>query len=163
VLSYWMFKYIGMVLTSGLILFLCLGLLMIDSAVEILVHVNTFEKAFRKDPKVGKGDLAGVLFLKETMPRLSVYYLLLATVFFTSFIAAPYLSPLLMSLLSHFVDVAVSVTISISPILIVVPVGILAFAIGAVTIIAMGGIIKSKVFGFAPSAPQNIILFKKRK
>jgi hypothetical protein len=153
VLSYWMFKYVGMVLASGLILFLCLGLLMIDTAAEILSHANTFEKAFRKDAKLGRGDLVGVFFLEETMPKLTVYYLLLATVFFASFIAAPYLSPLIISFLSHVVDAAVSVTIGISPLLMIVPVGILAFAIGAAAIFFIGGIIKSKVFNFAPSAP----------
>ncbi len=152
-LSYWMFQYIVLVLISGVILFLCLGLMMLESAVEILAYTNKFRRALKGGADLGRGDVIGYFFLQDTMPKLYMYYTFLAAMFFAAFAATPLIAPVVTYAVSQLVDVIIRLTISVSPLLIIMPVGLLVFAIGIMLVQGVGGWIKTKVFSFPPSIP----------
>lgn len=146
---------IGLVLS--LVLFIvCLGLMMFDDALEIFENTNIFIKAFRNRVNLGEGDLAALLFLKETLPKLSIYYVLLAIVLFTSFVASPYIAHTALLIIALFLGMTIEFTTSFSGVVGAFA-GPLAVAAVAMLFLVGGGIVKNKVFGFPPSIPTTAL------
>jgi hypothetical protein len=144
----------GLVL-SILAVILWLGLMMLDPAFEIHKNTNIFIEAFRNKGNLGKGDLAALFFLRKTMPRLSVYYLLLTITFSVSSIMLPYITSMAIMVVSQFVNLVTELASFWG--VVGVFAGLLLFAALTTLILVAGGIVKTKVFYFPPSVPLNAL------
>ena len=146
-------KIIEMKLALGLAMFIiCFGLMMIDEAYEIYKNANIFLKAVKNGVNLGKGDLAVLFLVKETLPRLTVYYLLLAIVFFASSVTLPYVVPAVLLTSAQFVRVTFPVSMFFAPLAPYFAALLLSIAIVTVQLAAKK--VKSKVFDFP--APEEI-------
>jgi hypothetical protein len=152
VLAVAMWKVFEMGLVTVFVAFIIwLGLLMVDSAVEIYRSANIFIKAIKGKVDLGKGDLVALLFLKKTMPRLSAYYLWIAVGFFVFSFMASQVVPTALSLLSQGVGPLLEVPTSIG--IAGVYAGPLAVAVVTVSLLVSGGAIKNKILGSVASMP----------
>lgn len=140
---------------SILAVILWLGLMMLDPAFEIHKNTNIFIETFRNKGNLGKGDLAALFFLKKTMPRLSVYYLLLTITFSVSSIMLPYITSMAIMVVSQFANLVTELASFWG--VVGVFVGLLLFAALTTLILVAGGIVKTKVFYFPPSVPFNAL------
>lgn len=155
-LAFAILKVIEMGLVLSLVLFiLCLSLMMFDDAIDIFENTNIFIKAFRNRADLGKGDLRALLFLKEILPRLSIYYLSLAIILFTTFIASPYIAHTALLIIAHFLG-AIIVSTTFSKVAGAFA-GPLAIATVATLVLVGCGIVKNKVFSFPPSIPTTAL------
>lgn len=150
-------KIFEMGLILGLtLLLISLGLMMIEEALEIYRNANIFVKAVKNGVNLGKGDLAVLFLVKETLPKLSAYYLLLAVVFFTSSIALPYIVPAFLLTFAQFAGVVVEISASTGLLAVYLTAFLYALVILIVHVAARE--IKSKVFDFPPSEEITILL-----
>lgn len=140
---------------SILAVILWLGLMMLDPAFEIHKNTNIFIETFRNKGNLGKGDLAALFFLKNTMPRLSVYYLLLTITFSVSSIMLPYITSMAIMVVSQFVNLVTELASFWG--VVGVFAGLLPLAALTTLILVAGGIVKTKVFYFPPSVPFNAL------
>lgn len=126
-----------------------IGLMMVDEAIEINSTAKLFSNALAIQTGFGKGDVVALNFLKQTMPKLKKYYILLATLFIISAIMLPYILQVTLTAFTHTMGsvMATSSTLGIiSPYL-----SLLVFT-AIVTIISVtAGRIKTKAFGLGPS------------
>jgi hypothetical protein len=132
-----------------IILINSIGLMMVDEAIEINSTAKLFSNALATQTGFGKGDIVALNFLKQTMPKLKKYYILLAMLFIISAIMLPYI---LQVTLTAFTQTMGSVMATSSTLGIIAPyLSLLVFA-AIVTIIAVtAGRIKTKAFGLGPS------------
>jgi len=143
-------KIIEMKLVLGLIIFIiCFGLMMIEETIEIYRNADTFLKAVKNGTNLGKGDLAALFLVKETLPKLTVYYLLLAIMFFASSITLPYIVPAALLTFAQFVRVTFPVSVFFAPLAPYFVALLLSFVIVIIQLAAKK--VKSEVFGFPPS------------
>lgn len=140
---------------SILAVILWLGLMMLDPAFEIHKNTNIFIETFRNKGNLGKGDLVALFFLKKTMPRLSLYYLLLTITFSVSSIMLPYITSMAIMVVSQFVNLVTELASfwGVGGVF----AGLLLFAALTTLILVAGGIVKTKVFYFPPSVPLNAL------
>lgn len=140
---------------SILAVILWLGLMMLDPAFEIHKNTNIFIETFRNKGNLGKGDLVALFFLKKTMPRLSLYYLLLTITFSVSSIMLPYITSMAIMVVSQFVNLVTELASfwGVGGVF----AGLLLFAALTTLILVAGGIVKTKVFYFPPSVPFNAL------
>lgn len=141
--------------SSILAVILWLSLMMLDPAFEIYKNTNIFIKAFRNKVNLGKGDLVALFFLRKTMPRLSVYYLLLTITFSISSMMLPYITSTAILVLSQFVNLTTE-PVSFYGVVGAFA-GLLPLATLTTLILVAGGIVKTKVFYFPPSVPFNAL------
>jgi hypothetical protein len=141
--------------SSILAVILWLSLMMLDPAFEIYKNTNIFLKAFRNKVNLGKGDLAALFFLRKTMPRLSVYYLLLTITFSISSMMLPYITSTAILVLSQFVNLMTE-PVSFYGVVGAFA-GLLPLATLTMLILVVCRIVKTKVFYFAPSVPFNAL------
>jgi hypothetical protein len=143
-------KIIEMKLALGLSIFIiCFGLMMIEEAYEVYKNANIFLKAVKNSVNLGKGDLTVLFLVKETLPKLTVYYLLLGIMFFASSMALPYIVPATLLTFAQLVRVTSPVSMSFAPL---APYLVaLLLAIFLVTVQLAAKKVKSKVFSFPPS------------
>ncbi len=127
-----------------------ISLMMVDEAIEMNSTANLFSKALAARTGFGKGDVVALDLLRKTMPKLRKYYVLLAAVFIVSAMVLPYILQLAVNALTETMGTVMATTSIlgvISPYL-----SLLVFAV-IVTIIAVtAGKIRTKAFGFGPSA-----------
>ena len=148
-------KILEMGLILGLALFtICVGLMMIEEAFEIYENANIFLKSIEHGVKLGKGDLTVLFLLKETMPKLSAYYLLLTIAFFASSIVLPYIVP---AVLLTFARVMFLASVGFSAPLALYSTALLLTIVTLIVQVAAKKV-KSKVFGFPPSEEITIVL-----
>ena len=150
-------------LILGLLIFIvCVGLMMIDEALEIYRNANIFLKAIENGVRLGKGDLTVIFLLKEILPRLSLYYLFLSIVFFSSSIMLPYIAPAVLFIFAQFVQGMFSASVGfrapLSPLLSFYFIALM-FTIITVIVQLVAKKVKSKVFGLPPSE-EITVLFK---
>jgi len=88
-------------LSSLLILIICLNLMLVDFASDIYQNAKNFIKAVHDKTGLGVGDLEVFQNLKRSMPKLSNYYLALSVLFLTLGLALNYIWS---SLLWFFTD-----------------------------------------------------------
>jgi len=133
------------------ILIVCLGLIMVDEASEIFKSTNILMKAFRNKVNLGKGDIAALAFLEETLSKLSVYYLVLAIIFFASFVTLPHISPAIPWVLAQLFSITVELPsfVGVAGIF----VGLIILAVVTVIALFVGEIVKTKALGFPRSVP----------
>jgi len=86
----------GLVL-SLILSVICINLIVLDEAFDVYKYAGIFTKAIKNGVPLGRGDLAAFYLVKETIPKLRVYYLSLAIIFIVSSITLPYLVPALLS------------------------------------------------------------------
>jgi Flp pilus assembly protein TadB len=77
-------------LLAFITLVICLGFLLIDETLEIHKNTGIFLNAFKRHALFGKGDLEALDFLRQTLPRLSNYHLMIAVAFFATSLAVPF-------------------------------------------------------------------------
>lgn len=150
------------VLQAGLILWpvvalLCLSLMMIEEAIEVRKTANVYEKALRKGVPLARGDLAVLSILKNVIPRLIIYYLLLALLFLASFIVMPYILSTVLLAWAYFAYIIFSnaSVAANAQTLLAVPVAMLLtasfLAVVWVALSTLGRVAKKRVFGFLSS------------
>lgn len=143
-----------MILASGLFVelatfFLCLGLMMTEEATEIYSTANTLVKAVKRQTSFGQGDIYVLGFVKKTIARMSVYYILLSVLFAALFFTMPYMFPSLVLGFSQFISLITSATIGIT---IIGPfVAALLFILFTTAVFLTAGRVKTAFFGFLPS------------
>lgn len=159
-----MTKVFEMALILGLtILIICLNLMMIDEAFEAYKNANTFIRAVKNKTGLGKGDLTVLFLVKETLPKLSVYYLLLAVIFVTSSVTLPYVMPAVMLTITQLIGVMIEFTVSVG--LHAVFFAPLSIIITTLIVQIVAKKFKSKIFGFPSSESSNILgeIFERMK
>ncbi len=134
----------------------CLGLMMVESAYDIYENTNVFIKAFRNRIDLAKGDYTALVFLEKTLPKLSVYYVLLAIIFFASFAAAPYVADSALRIFVQTVSLMWAGPITVAGPILGLYIGCFAVAATAMLILTLGGKIKSIIFGFSRSVPFTV-------
>jgi len=147
------------VLEAGLILWpilavLCLSLMMIEEAIEAREIANVYEKALTKGAPLARGDLALLSILKNVIPRLIIYYLLLGSLFLASFIVMPHIFSTLLLAWAYFGNIFFSnaslATSEAFPVVMLLTA--VFFAVVWVTLSTLGRIAKKRLFGFLPSS-----------
>ncbi len=148
--------YFGMIAlaTEGLalavvVLIFCLGILMLDEAYELLKNARIFVNASKSGGKFAAGDIAVLLIMKKTLPKLCAYYLFLVAAFVTSAAVFPYVVPVAMQVLARFVGVALDVAAYAGILGYIL--AALVFAATEVAVYFVLRKVKGRVFGFYPS------------
>jgi len=140
-------------LLLGFITFIiCLGLLMPDGALEIYKNVSIFKKAVNNRVSLGKGDLDVLLLLKKIMPKLSIYYLSLGIVLFSSFMVMPYILSTFLLAFAQFASLSFTLAVNLEIATLFAPfLTTLLFTIVAITFMFIAKIAKAKIFELPPS------------
>jgi hypothetical protein len=145
-------------LLASVIFLVCAALLMVDETQELNKNAGIFVKAIGSGTALGVGDLRALFVMRRTLPKLSLYHLVLAVVFFASAFAVPYLS---MTLFLAFAGAA-WVFFALSSLLTAVPL-LSIFAVGGllgaviVTILIGGDMVKRVFFGFPRSIRLDVL------
>jgi len=142
-------------LLGFLTLIVCIGFLLIDETLELYKSARIFVKAIRKGVDFGKGDVEALHLIRKTLPKLSVYHLALAIVFFASSVTLPYI---VNTLAQALVQVAaaifmVSFSLRFFPPLVLLFTSLL-FAGTAAMVLFAAGKVKTRVFSF--SSPERL-------
>ncbi len=150
-------NFIGAGLVLGLVLLIfSLGVLMIEEASEIRGSCNTFITAVKEGKGLGAGDFAIMSLVDDASRRLIVYYLLLGGIFFATFLWAPLVFPVALTMFVRLVDLIVGVsntTQLFAPIMTA-----LLFALAAVGLFIAARRLKARILGF-PSANSLLSAF----
>jgi hypothetical protein len=148
------FLVVMKILEMGLIIgvplaLMCLGLLMVGEAYETHSNAGAFVRAVEKDDELGLGDLIVLSLVREVLPKLTVYYALLGSVFFICALTAPVIVRAFLWAYTGLFVVLSMLTVQTA---ILAPFAA-AFIFSLVTVgIYLGGAaIRTKVFGFPPS------------
>ena len=143
-------KILEMGLVLGISVFiLSLGLMMMDEALDLRDHANVFVNALNSKTKLAKGDVNTLLLLGRVMPKLSIYYIFTAIVFFASAYALPYIVSAVVVGLSVYSGTAATVA---SPLGVAMPyIALFAFTFLFVIVYLGGGRLKNRIFGFPKS------------
>ena len=138
----------GLLLSISLFI-LSLGIMMMDEALDLRDHANVFINALKSNTKLAKGDVTTLLLLGHVMPKLSVYYIFTAAVFFVSAYALPYILSAVIVGLSVYSGTAATVA---SPLGVAMPyIAAFAFTFLFVMVYLGGGKLKNRIFGFPKS------------
>jgi hypothetical protein len=131
------------------IFLVCLGPLMVNEASESISVADTLVKATKGQTKFGQGDIYVLSLVKETIGRLSAYYLVLTAAFAALFFTVPYTMPALTLALSQWIGLIVQTTIGIpfiAPYIVV-----LLFILPVLAAIVAARKLRATLFGFLPS------------
>jgi hypothetical protein len=130
---------------------LCLSSMMVDEFFEIQKNANLFLKTDNGEAGLGVGDLAVLLMLKKTLPKLRAYYLLLSITFLASMALLPYMVTAGTLALSHIASMMIGFSVSAG---ILAPF-VIAFLFASVEVLVYVIVreIKNKIFGFPPAHP----------
>jgi hypothetical protein len=134
---------------AGFVLSFCvalfgLNLIVIDDGFEVYENSNTFIRAVQKEAKLGVGDLKVLQLIKEYMPKVSNYYLVLSITFMGFSIVFPYLFPSAIWLFAQFIGLILQVSRIVGVIAWVFAVFLFALTVVFVQILASK--IKSRVW-----------------
>jgi len=143
---------------SCIIFVLCAGLLMIDETFELNKNAALLAKAVRGRRGLAKGDMEVLKLVKSSLPRLSIYHMLLAVVFFASAIAIQEIveTVFLASAWIASVVVALSASMKAVPMLSLLVVAGLSGTV-LVLLQLLGNRTKKRIFGFPPPIPVDIL------
>lgn len=140
-------------LLASLIFVICAALMMLEGVFEIYSNANVFAGAVKKGAGLGEGDLTVLSIVRETLPKLKMYYLALAIVFFASSVMLPYVLPGVVFVFVTFVTAPIELVSSQGVLAIYYPVLLLVVAI--VTFQFTADKIRSKILGLP--LPQSLI------
>jgi hypothetical protein len=145
-------------LLASVIFLVCAGLLMVDETQELNKNAGIFVKAIRVGTGLGVGDLRALFVMRRALPKLSLYHLALAVVFFASAFAVPYLSTTFFLVCAG----AAWVFFALSSLLIAVPLlSVLAVAgllgVVIVMIVIASDQAKRRIFGFPHSMRLDVL------
>jgi len=143
---------------SCIIFVLCAGLLMIDETFELNKNAALLAKAVRGRRGLAKGDMEVLKLVKSSLPRLSIYHMFLAVVFFASAIAIQEIveTVFLASAWIASVVVALSASMKAVPMLSLLVVAGLSGTV-LVLLQLLGNRTKKRIFGFPPPIPVDIL------
>lgn len=88
---------------SLFVLFFCLSLIAVEVAPEIYQNANTFAEAVQRGTRLGVGDIRALQLLRESLPRLSNYYLGLSILFIMLSATLGYIWSSIQSLLTSLI------------------------------------------------------------
>ncbi len=105
------------VLQMGLILspavfIICLASIAIGEAFEVNDTANVFLQALKAKKRLGTGDVKALLTLRDTLPRLSLYYLILGVLFGTIGLTMPIVFPPVSSAIAEMFGRIVEFTVN---------------------------------------------------
>jgi hypothetical protein len=136
----------------------CASLLMIDESQEFNRNAGVFARAVENGADLGQGDVEVLNVMMTTLPRLSMYHLVLAVVFFASAATVPLIveTVFVASGGIAFGVVALGSTMKAIPMLsILIIAGLFATAL---VLVKLGlDRAREKIFGFPPSIPVDIL------
>jgi len=136
-------------LLSSTIFILCTSLMVFEEAFEIPKNADAFLKAIEKGNSLGEGDLSVFSIVKETLPKLRNYYLVLAVAFFAFSAILPYILPSAIFVFTWIVTLPAGLASSFG--VLVAFYTVLWLAIITLTIQVTAGWIKKLIFGFPQS------------
>jgi hypothetical protein len=131
------------------IFLISLGPMMINEASESISVADRLVKATKRQTKFGQGDIYVLSLVKNTIGRLSAYYLVLTVAFAALFFAAPYTLPALIFALSQLIGLTAQTTIGI-PIMGAF-VAVLLFMLFVLVVIVAARKLRDALFNFLPS------------
>jgi hypothetical protein len=135
---------IGLIL--GVILFaVCAVLMTPEVCFDINQNAGLYLRAIQKGLDLGVGDLKVLSILKKTLPRLTIYYLSLAIVFFAFALMSPYVLPAIITVSVGFLGALVGMTASQGILSLFYPV--LLFAVVVFVIEVAVGVVNRKILG----------------
>jgi hypothetical protein len=124
----------------------CAALMTFEEAFEVPSNATTIVKAVRNGTDLGDGDLTVLSIVKETLPKLKNYYLILAVTFFASSVILPYILPSVIFVFARVVTAPMELTPSQG--ILAAYYTLLLIAVGTFTLQVTAGKIKQKIFGF---------------
>lgn len=139
----------GMHLVLSLItLIICVNLIVLDEALDVYKHAGIFIRANKNGAPFGSGDLVALYVIRESLPKLTMYYFILAITFLVLSLILPYialasLSALTMLFLMFEFTTSIETLVPFAPFFVA-----LLFAIGIVVAHAVVKKVKRKIFGF---------------
>lgn len=145
-------------LMASVIFVVCAGLLMVDETQEVNKNASNFVKAIRTGTGLGVGDLRVLFVMKGMLPKLRLYHLVLAVIFFASAFAVPYISTgfFLACAGAAWVFFALSSLLIAAPLLSILAVtGLLGATIAMIVMVADQA--KKVFFGFPPSIRMDVV------
>ena len=95
------------ILLSLIVLIVCLNLIVMEEASDVYYNANLFIEAIQDDDDMGEGDLTVFEIIRNTLPKMSNYYLLLALLFLVSAVILPCIVPSTVWVFAHFVGLIV--------------------------------------------------------
>lgn len=145
-------------LLASVIFLVCAGLLMVDETQEFNKNAGIFLEAIRGGTALGVGDLHALFVMRRTLPKLSLYHLVLAVVFFASAFAVPFLSTILFLACADaaWMFLALSSLLMAVPLLAILAVAGL-FGVVIVMIVVGADAVKRVFFGFPPSIRLDVL------
>lgn len=148
---------------SCIIFVLCAGLLMIEETFELNRNAALLAKAVRGGRGLANGDMEVLKFVKFSLPRLSIYHLFLAVVFFASAIAIQEVMEIFFLASTWIAAGVLSLSASVARALpwgqplpsIIVVAGLSGTVV--VLLLRLGGKTGKRIFGFPPSVSLDIL------
>ncbi|MEM3788443.1 MAG: hypothetical protein QXN95_01050 [Candidatus Bathyarchaeia archaeon] len=136
-------------LLSLIIFIICVNLIALDEASDVYKYAGIFIRAARNKASFGKGDLAAFYLIRESLPRLTMYYFFLAITFLILSIILPYIVPASLSALATFFLMfefmaSIETLTTLAPYFIV----LLFVAISIIMVHVVVKKVKSKIVGF---------------
>ena len=95
------------ILLTVIVLIVCLNLIVMEEASDVYSNASLFVKAIQDDDDMGEGDLRIFEIIKNALPKISNYYLLLAIMFLLSAMILPYVMPSTIRVFAHFLGLIV--------------------------------------------------------
>jgi hypothetical protein len=142
-------------LMSFAILTWCLALMMVDEAIDINRNAGVFVEAAQDDLGFAKGDLLAVSMVREALPKLIAYYVVLGIVFLVSLVALPTLVQFGIIALAGIATAGTEAALSISTV--AAYFAPLSVVFAAFLVLVVTGRLKSKIFSFPPSGSLNTL------
>lgn len=99
-------------LLSIIIFIVCVNLIILEEALEAYKVAGLFIKAIKANSSFGRGDVDAFRAIKNVIPRLIIYYVSLAVVFFFSSFTVPYIIPATLFSLSQFLSISAAASSS---------------------------------------------------
>lgn len=139
-------------------LVVCLGFLLFDETLDVQKNTNVILNALRKKTSFGKGDVEVLNFLRETLPRLSNYHLIVALAFIVTSMAVPFVVDVFIFVFSgwaRLIFVAGAVLWFFPPLVLLFT----ALMFGATVFVVQSAAnrVKTRIFSFPSSERLNVL------
>jgi len=145
-------------LLLGFIVFIvCISSVTLEESFEIHKNASILVGAIENGVNLGQGDLTILSMVKETLPKLRMYYLSLAVTFFAFSVLFPYIGPTVIWMFFTFLSTLIELTTSggiLAPLY-----GVFLFSVVIYVIQITFAKVKRKIFSFPQ--PESLVSLNK--
>jgi hypothetical protein len=143
----------GLILSPAVFI-VSLASIAIGEAFEVNSTANTFLYALRRKKRLGKGDLLALLTVRDTLPRIALYYLLVGILFGVIGLTLPITFPCVLSVLSQVWGRIVEFTVTAGyPTFYLAP---LSVAVSAFLVMLTAGKAKDRLLNLSAAANLHV-------